>query len=251
MAKTYIVNKPIPGYYTYANAQNHTDQRSIVGAGTYYVFNESEGMVNVTTDPKTPGSWINPADNAPTTVSTNSNNLSAKTANNVGVRVTSNNMLSVSGAIAPANCYIYNLLTGSKIEFYLPDSFIDTNTANFEDVAIRGRSTPLRGYDSSGPRSISFDLDLHDDYCPIGLKETVKKMRALTYPSYKGYAVPPECYIKLAEVFSSRATVNSVSVSYEKPYRDGHYVKATVSLDITPISDSLSAEDIEKGVDFS
>jgi hypothetical protein len=60
----YKVIKSIGGYVTAANAKNRTSRAGSVSAGTYYVFNRSQGMINVTKRVGQPGSWINPDDNA-------------------------------------------------------------------------------------------------------------------------------------------------------------------------------------------
>lgn len=60
---TYKVVKSIRGYTTAANAKAKKDPKSTVKKGTYYVFNRSGGMINVSTKKGVPGSWINPADN--------------------------------------------------------------------------------------------------------------------------------------------------------------------------------------------
>ena len=57
-----IVDK-IPVYTNANNAKNHKNSTGIWGKGTYYVFNEAYGMINITTKIGTAGAWINPADN--------------------------------------------------------------------------------------------------------------------------------------------------------------------------------------------
>ena len=50
--------------YTNANnAKNHKSSTGTWGKGTYYVFNEAYGMINITTKIGQAGAWINPADN--------------------------------------------------------------------------------------------------------------------------------------------------------------------------------------------
>lgn len=61
--ETYVVVTTINGYISSSDAQNHTNPRVRVTPGTYYVFNKSGGMLNLTTVVGSPGSWINPADN--------------------------------------------------------------------------------------------------------------------------------------------------------------------------------------------
>ncbi|WP_420915962.1 glucosaminidase domain-containing protein [Niallia circulans] len=58
--KTYQVTKQYNGYATAADAKSKKDKKTTVPKGKYYVFNESQGMINVTTKKGVPGSWINP-----------------------------------------------------------------------------------------------------------------------------------------------------------------------------------------------
>lgn len=59
----YQVITTVPGYFTSSNAANHTDQVDTVAPGEYYIFNQANGMINVTMKQNVAGSWINPADN--------------------------------------------------------------------------------------------------------------------------------------------------------------------------------------------
>ncbi|MGE8204749.1 glycoside hydrolase family 25 protein [Heyndrickxia sp. NPDC080065] len=59
----YKVNKAVSGYFTAADAKAKKNKMTTVKPGTYYVYNKSAGMINVTTQKGVPGSWINPADN--------------------------------------------------------------------------------------------------------------------------------------------------------------------------------------------
>lgn len=60
--KTYQVTKQHNGYATAADAKSKKDKKTTVPKGKYYIFNESQGMINVTTKKGVPGSWINPAE---------------------------------------------------------------------------------------------------------------------------------------------------------------------------------------------
>lgn len=62
----------VPGYKNAADAKSRKNRVNTVKAGTYYVFNESQGMVNVSSKSGVPGSWINPGDNKSKTTSTSS-----------------------------------------------------------------------------------------------------------------------------------------------------------------------------------
>ena len=62
--ETYTLVSTKRGYYTAAEALAGAaiggHPTGIVKAGTYYVFNTSQGMLNLTLVPGSPGSWINP-----------------------------------------------------------------------------------------------------------------------------------------------------------------------------------------------
>ncbi|MED5102426.1 glycoside hydrolase family protein [Niallia circulans] len=60
--KTYQVTKQHNGYTTAADAKSKKNKKTTVPKGKYYVFNESQGMINVTTKKGVPGSWINPSE---------------------------------------------------------------------------------------------------------------------------------------------------------------------------------------------
>lgn len=74
-AKTYKVVKTINGYMNAANAKAKKSAVSKVAAGTYYVYNEADGMKNVTKTKGVPGSWINPSDNVKTTTTTTTSSV--------------------------------------------------------------------------------------------------------------------------------------------------------------------------------
>ncbi|EOR24978.1 lysozyme [Niallia nealsonii AAU1] len=60
--KTYQVTKQHNGYATAADAKSKKNKKTTVPKGKYYVFNESQGMINVTNKKGVPGSWINPSE---------------------------------------------------------------------------------------------------------------------------------------------------------------------------------------------
>ena len=60
---TYTVVCDVPSYYTAADAATNTNARGTVQPGTYCIFNQAKGCINVTSVAGQPGSWINPADN--------------------------------------------------------------------------------------------------------------------------------------------------------------------------------------------
>ena len=77
--KTFKVVTTLNGYKTAADAKNRRNKAGTVKPGTYYVFNESQCMINVTNKQGVPGSWINPADNKKAANKKTSNNSNVTT----------------------------------------------------------------------------------------------------------------------------------------------------------------------------
>src|SRR5690606_6524696 len=69
-AETYTLVTNVPGYYYAADAKARRNAKNTVIRGTYYVYKRSQGMINVTSKPGVPGSWINPEDNKQSTGTT-------------------------------------------------------------------------------------------------------------------------------------------------------------------------------------
>lgn len=59
----YKINKTLAGYSTAADAKAEVNKKTTVPKGEYFVYNRSQGMVNVTQVKGMPGSWINPNNN--------------------------------------------------------------------------------------------------------------------------------------------------------------------------------------------
>ena len=57
-------------YTNAANAKNRKSSVGTYGAGTYYVFNKADGMINITKNKGVAGGWINPNDNKVATSNT-------------------------------------------------------------------------------------------------------------------------------------------------------------------------------------
>src|SRR5699024_10405045 len=69
---TYQVVTNVGAYLTADDARKGRNRKGTVSKGTYYIFNESAGMINLTRSKGKPGSWINHAQNQrPTTQDAN------------------------------------------------------------------------------------------------------------------------------------------------------------------------------------
>jgi N-acetylmuramoyl-L-alanine amidase len=60
---TYKLYNDVAGYVTATNAKSGTNRKTTVKKGDYFIFNESQGMLNLTKKKGVPGSWINPSHN--------------------------------------------------------------------------------------------------------------------------------------------------------------------------------------------
>lgn len=124
----------------------------------------------------------------------------------------------------PDQCFIVDTVTQDRYTFqFIPQSVQDSKMANYADYAIQGRSSPLKGYHTSGARQLSFTLKMwaqpnQDDPTPSPsqIKQDVDLLRSLTYPDYDGGIKPPHlCYIQIGENVRMFGVCKSVTVGYD------------------------------------
>ena len=147
--------------------------------------------------------------------------------------------------------YIANLTTGTYIYFDVaPDGHIsDGVNASYDSMQVPGSTRTIYGYENTGPRTISFSVRLHDDYCRYGIKTTVNYLRALAYPEYGGFVYPPQCYVRIGNLMRFTGICTSVGFSWDRPIRNNMYLVADVSLTFDVIYNfSPSAREVEEGV---
>ena len=158
---------------------------------------------------------------------------------------------------AKLDCYVYNLLTKTKIEFTTtPESVSDSGVANFEAVDIKGRSGPYQGYNNSGPRQVSVGFKLHQDLLgqSVSIVTVSNQLRALTYPLYQGGQVStPKAFLRIGDNIGIKCIIPNVSVNWLHPVRDGKFIHCDVQLEaIECIPDpAWDAQGVERGSDFS
>lgn len=175
------------------------------------------------------------------------------------IRSTSSNRARPKGFYKRSNfkydyisCYIQNIRTGSVIDFSLesPESISESTGANFTSTSTKGRSHPWMSYDSSKGKEVSFTLALNEDYCSEGLVTTINKIKALSYPALNSdKIVSPLCRIKLGNTVALElGVITSVQVTWKKPYRDGLYLNAEVSISAEEVVDkSIPQSTAERG----
>ena len=285
-----LIEIPTPLYATYADAIRRVNKLMIVQAGKYEVINQIEGYSQIIVKLNNAISKVNffvgtekgskivfkqEFGLLDTVTGWVSNALSSVVSNSFN-NVNPSNTGTLSGFYNPASSslapvvkknshlvgyfsdyydsYIMNLATTSIIEFHLPSELSDSMSANFESQNVRGRSAQYHGYNDSGPRSISFSIELQADYCKEEFNITIAKLKALTYPVYTNGVIYPSCVIKLGNVLTGQFIINSVGVSYDgsqAPERDHMYTKATVSIDAVETPQiAKSAEQVERDTNY-
>lgn len=106
---------------------------------------------------------------------------------------------------------------------FMPDNFRDSKVAIYHDVAVIGRSSPVKNYSHSGARMINFTLQFFAApeaglriIDPIIIKTRLDALRALVVPDYSGFVVrpPPRCIVNLGLSVAFLGVCKSVSVNY-------------------------------------
>lgn len=144
----------------------------------------------------------------------------------------------------------------------MPDTITDSMNSTFQSTNALSRSAPVWSYSNSGPRSISFNLDLHRDIMEdinegvSNLKDNVidftdadyidillNYLQACSLPKYNVYKAgskvvePPQVAVKMGKDIFIRGIVNGgVSVAYKKPILDNdRYASAVVTFTVTEV----------------
>jgi hypothetical protein len=106
---------------------------------------------------------------------------------------------------------------------FMPDNVRDAKVAVYNDIAIVARSSPIKNYSHSGPRTINFTLQFFAApeaglriIDPIIIKTRVDALRALVVPNYEGFVIqpPPRCIVHLGMQMAFLGVCKSVNVSY-------------------------------------
>lgn len=111
--------------------------------------------------------------------------------------------------------YIINMVTGEIIKFpAYPSDLSESYSADFQSNSPMGRSAPYIYYGGNDARSFSFSVwveaNMCDDYAG-----TIKKLRALIYPEYRGSIVaPPYCHVRFGDMLNTKAIIESIDFSW-------------------------------------
>lgn len=106
---------------------------------------------------------------------------------------------------------------------FMPDTVRDGKMAIYNDIAIIGRSSPVKNYSHSSARTINFTLQFFASpeaglgmITPLLIKTRVDACRALVVPDYSGFIIkpPPRCIVHLGFSMAFLGVCKSVNVSY-------------------------------------
>jgi hypothetical protein len=119
----------------------------------------------------------------------------------------------------------------------LPESLAYSYSPNFQTQNLLGRLSPIYLYTGGSKKSYSFSIDIHEDILDKtkykNITEFVDQVKSLSYPrlTTSGTLELAKVYFQLGEI-SGYGIVNT-STKWNKPFRNGRYVMATISFDIT------------------
>ena len=143
--------------------------------------------------------------------------------------------------------YIVDLTNGGRFEFILPE-FGETNTVNYDQISIPGRSSEVMSYTTTSGRRVSVNVELfageglYTGSDPIGaMQKDIAFLKSLAYPNYSGPIVlpPPVVLCYLGPEVIIKGVVTSVGTEYKKPYTtSGIPMRANISIDIAQTSDN-------------
>ena len=126
------------------------------------------------------------------------------------------------GYSTPSACFIIDIEGGGMCKFqFMPDEIVDSDSANYAEYPIAGRSAPLRGYIGGPPRTLEFTLKFFANPTADGapkspgeIKLDIDFLKSLTRPDYAGGLKPPhKCLIIIGAQVQMIGTCDNVSVS--------------------------------------
>ena len=139
--------------------------------------------------------------------------------------------------------YIIDIDGGGSFKFqFIPASITDTKSNSPVYYSILGRSSPLSGYATGTPRSLSFTVVMFADPTADGPKLStaeIKKRKdwllSLPYPDYGGGLKPPHrCFINIGDDIKFVGQCTTASAIYQgKPWDLGPGLPHGVEVSLT------------------
>lgn len=150
--------------------------------------------------------------------------------------------------------YLYHTDTLLVIPTY-PENMQDSTQIGYNSDTPLGRTAPIFAYSNSGPRTISFNFQLHrdmmqqanqgssnailkagDDY----VDEFIKQIQAAVLPTYAASSKmidPPMVAIRMSnDVFIKGVITGQIGIDYQLPLnRDNHYMVIGINFTVTEV----------------
>lgn len=123
------------------------------------------------------------------------------------------------------------------IKDIIPDSLAYSYSPNYKANSVLGRVSPIQLYSSGSKKSYSFSLSLHEDMLVNmkydTLEDLVDAIKSLSYPKINrtGETYLPSVYFQIGEIAGKG--IITTSHSWQKPFRDGHFVRVDINVSIT------------------
>ena len=139
-----------------------------------------------------------------------------------------------------------------------PETITDNMTSTFTPTQALSRSAPVFTYEYSGPRTVTFNLELHRDMVNdlnitagnTNLKSNVvsqtddyvdtliKELQSIALPRYNvnnRAVIPPRVAVRFGnELFISGVVNSTISCTYSKPIlSNGKYAKVSISFTVS------------------
>lgn len=147
--------------------------------------------------------------------------------------------------------YFHHLSEAVLLPLY-PEQVFDTMTASFSSTNILGRSAPIYTYSTSGPRTVSFNLEVHRDMLNdvnltnmtfLGKKidpeetinELINTLEASVLPKYVDATKavnPPIVSVRLGKDIYIKGVCTNCTHTFKGPIRQEHYLQCDLSLSI-------------------
>lgn len=204
----YVVVTTVKGYSTSNSAANDINARGIVTAGTYFVYNKANGMVNVTKEAGKPGSWINPTENT----------LDQPTPPAPVVEP-------APAPVVPASVSNPNGWKSTQATYYIdrqPERFTSTNlaTIDIQDLDGKHEAIPLP------PNT------------PVSIVSTFQKDGIL-------YGRPEACFIESSKYFGSWYGIPMRVLKADKIYNRATQAMERLSMNSAKVADKLYYEGVK------
>lgn len=153
---------------------------------------------------------------------------------------------------------LFSSLSGQSMDFPVyPKGFDDGVQANYETMPeLLYQYEPWQIYRSSGPRTITYDFDMHRDMWTGDHRDgkcnaLIRFCQANCYPKYQGASVQtPTVTLYIAGKKHITGVMTSARVSWDNDSpigEDGFYLHLVLSLSITEVSDvALNYDTVQK-----